>query len=71
MPRIILGMRRALFLAGLLVLAPRAAVAAEQCMTSVQEFNSFMDQQISSASSVTLSFTVTGVNLDDYFNGKG
>ncbi len=51
-------------------LAPRAA-RADTCLPSVDDFNAFMDTQIVSATSVTLDFTVTGVNLDDYFNGKG
>src|SRR5204863_1670325 len=53
-----------------LLLACRAAPAAPRCMT-VNDFNAFMDQQVSAAVDVTLGFTVTGVNLDDYFNGKG
>jgi MYXO-CTERM domain-containing protein len=44
---------------------------ADTCLGSVDDFNAFMDTQIVSATSVTLDFTVTGVNLDDYFNGKG
>jgi len=64
-------MRRAWLWLGVLGLWPRTALGAQQCVGSVQEFNSFMDQQLSSASSVTLSFEVTGVNLDDYLNGKG
>ncbi len=52
-------------------LAPRAAHAMMTCLSSVDDFNSFMDTQLSSATSVTVSFTVTGVDLNDYFNGKG
>ena len=53
----------------LLALAARAH-AAPQCMP-VAQFNTYMDQQTSSANDVTLSYTVTGVNLDDYTDGKG
>lgn len=52
------------------LLGASPARAATQCMT-VDAFNTYMDGQPSSAVDVTLSFTVTGVNLDDYFNGKG
>lgn len=55
--------------AGVLLFATPAH-AVIQCMT-VDEFNAYMDEQPSSAIDVTLTFTVTGVNLDDYFNGKG
>jgi hypothetical protein len=63
--------RQALVLVGLLALIPSNARGAEQCVSSVAEFNTYMDAQVSSASTVKLTFTVTGVNLDDYFNGKG
>src|SRR5262245_23373108 len=62
-------MKRALPVCLTLALA-RAAAAAPQCM-NVAEFNSYMDQQTSAAVDVRLSFTVTGVALADYFNGKG
>jgi MYXO-CTERM domain-containing protein len=48
-----------------------AAHAATQCFSSTDEFNTFMDAQTAQAATVTLSYTVTGVNLDDYLNGKG
>ncbi len=64
-------MRKACLLFGLAFLVAPSAHAAEQCFASIDEFNAFMDTQVSSASSVTLSFTVTGVDLNDYYNGKG
>lgn len=59
-----------MFALAVCLLAPRAAHAST-CLTSVDDFNSFMDTQLASATTVSLGFTVTGVNLDDYFNGKG
>lgn len=41
------------------------------CLAAVDDFNAYMDTQIVSATTVTLDFDVTGVNLDDYLNGKG
>lgn len=61
-------MRRVLIALAFL-LAPRAVYAA--CLPSAAAFNAFMDTQLVSANTVTLSFTVTGVDLNDYMNGKG
>lgn len=63
-------MRRVAIALGVVLLAPGAAHAAT-CLSSVEAFNAFMDTQPVSANAVTLSFTVTGVALDDYTNGKG
>jgi hypothetical protein len=41
------------------------------CLPAIDDFNAYMDTQIVSATTVTIDFDVTGVNLDDYSNGKG
>ena len=53
-----------------LLMASGGEVRAQRCVP-VAEFNDEMDQQLSTATDVTLRLTVTGVNLDDYFNAKG
>lgn len=55
---------------GAMLVASGGTARAEECST-VAEFNDAMDRALSAATDVTLRFTVTGVNLDDYFNGKG
>ena len=64
-------MKKAAIALGVVLLAPRVA-HAETCLPSVDAFNAFMDTQLSSANTVTLSFTVTGVELSTTTsNGKG
>jgi hypothetical protein len=53
----------------ILTTSPQAR-ADVQCMT-VAEFNDLVANQGAAASSVELTFDVTGVNLDDYVDGKG
>lgn len=62
--------RRVAVVLGVLMLASRGAEAST-CVASADAFNALMDTQLVSANTVTLSFTVTGVALGDYMNGKG